>query len=587
MSLLRILRRRPRPPVAELVIPAEAPPAPPPTASEDHARLLQTCELLEADLDSAVAEVKQSGDAALLRGARMQDEAAAIAEDMALSAEAADRASANVAAVAAAAEQLSAAGREIAGQAAASNLSANRAVTEAGSAATTMEALRQAAERIGAIVRAIADVAERTNLLALNATIEAARAGEAGRGFAVVASEVKALARQTTRATEDIAARIHEIQGATTAAVAAIGRVGGAVHEIDSHSASVAAAVEEQEATIREIARSVEQAAADASSVAGTVRAGAARSATMRVLAAEAAAAMHETGERIGDLRGTMVVSLRSSAAGDRRGEARVPVRLTARLAAAGRDIAVEVLDISQGGALLRAGGAADQVSEHQPVSIDIPRIGRLDAIVLGRSRAGVHLAFPPAQTEVTARLAGLIAEVAAADARFTDAARDAAARIAAMFEQALAAGDITEAALFDTDYQPIAGSNPPQHTTGTSALADRLLPAIQEPLLSLDPRVVFAVAVDRNGYLPTHNTRFSQPQRPADPVWNAANSRQRRIFNDRAGLAAARSTRNFMVQSYERDMGNGLKMLMKEADAPIRIAGRHWGGFRLAYEAG
>ncbi len=62
---------------------------------------------------------------------------------------------------------------------------------------------------------------------------------------------------------------------------------------------------------------------------------------------------------------------------------------------------------------------------------------------------------------------------------------------------------------------------------------------------------------MDRNGYLPTHNVKFSKPQ-GNDPVWNTANSRNRRIFDDRVGLGAGQSTAPFLMQIYRRDMGGG-----------------------------
>ena len=113
--------------------------------------------------------------------------------------------------------------------------------------------------------------------------------------------------------------------------------------------------------------------------------------------------------------------------------------------------------------------------------------------------------------------------------------------------------------------------------------LTDRLLPPIQEPVAGSDERIAFCAAVDENGYLPTHNKKFSQPQRPGDIVWNTANSRNRRIFNDRVGLAAGRSTAPFLVQTYRRDMGAGNFVMMKDISAPITVRGRHWGGLRLA----
>ena len=168
-------------------------------------------------------------------------------------------------------------------------------------------------------------------------------------------------------------------------------------------------------------------------------------------------------------------------------------------------------------------------------------------------------------------------------DTPFIEAVQSGAAQLSAALEQAVADGRISMADLFDEKYQPVPGSNPAQVMTRFVALTDELFPPVQESLLAFDSKVVFCAAVDRNGYLPTHNLKFSQPQ-GADPVWNAANARNRRVFNDRTGLAAGRSERRFLLQTYRRDMGGGKRVLMKDLSAPITVQGRHWGGLRLAY---
>ena len=183
-------------------------------------------------------------------------------------------------------------------------------------------------------------------------------------------------------------------------------------------------------------------------------------------------------------------------------------------------------------------------------------------------------------------RLIGITAEldIETVDTPFIRRVRDAAGRISAALEDAVASGAVTLADLFDEKYRPVPDTDPRQHLTAFTELTDRLLPPIQEPILATDERVVFCAAVDRNGYLPTHNERFSHRQRPGETAWNAANCRNRRIFDDRVGLAAGRNTRPFLLQTYRRDMGGGEFALMKDVSAPIIVGGRHWGGLRLAY---
>lgn len=205
---------------------------------------------------------------------------------------------------------------------------------------------------------------------------------------------------------------------------------------------------------------------------------------------------------------------------------------------------------------------------------------GVVKSLELARERASGLLG-------VTERLLGLTASsgVETLDTPQINLAMTTAARIGELFEDALDQRLIDVGELFDTRYEPVPGTHPQQYTTRFTLLTDRALPPIQEPLLEQDDRVVFAVTVDARGYLPTHNRKFSHPQ-GKDPVWNAANCRQRRMFNDRVGLAAGENREPFLLQAYRRDMGGGVFVLMKDVSAPIMVRGRHWGAFRLGYRA-
>jgi len=174
---------------------------------------------------------------------------------------ASEQASANVQTVASATEQLVASITEIGAQVAQSTKIAGEAVDVAQRTDTTVQTLAASAQKIGDVVRLIQDIASQTNLLALNATIEAARAGEAGKGFAVVASEVKALANQTSRATEEIAGQVGEVQEATRGAVGAIDMIRNKIAELSQIAATIASAIEEQSAATQEIARNIQEAA--------------------------------------------------------------------------------------------------------------------------------------------------------------------------------------------------------------------------------------------------------------------------------------------------------------------------------------
>jgi len=588
MSLLTMIgapaRRKTRPGGTfaahdEPVVSAAAPVPPVPPARD----LIDACELIDAELDSANAACRRQSALAATRARAVVEEVQALSRESTGVAEAARQVSQNVAAVAAAGDQLSAASREIAAQAARSSGIARQAVTASDDAAQAVATLGEAAQAIGSVVKSIAAIASRTNLLALNATIEAARAGEAGRGFAVVAAEVKELSRQTAAAAADVTNRIHTMQSATAGSVSAMQGVAGAVRNIDAANAAVAAAVDEQEATLREIAERLQGASANTGHVAATIEQVAHRGAHLGQLTDETEAERQLTDRRADELRGNVSLVLRRVSSLGPRWNAQVPVLTPARLTSAAWSGDIMVLELSPEAALLRVPPEASW-AEGGAMELDLQGVGRLSGTLAAGSDGRLLIAIARTESAVAARLDQFLARARAEDERFVAAAKETAARIGAALDQAIAAGTLSPAAPFDGSYKPVPGSDPAQFTTSFTEPADRLMQPILDSALRFDSNVIGVFAVDRNGYAPTHNARVSQPQRAGDAAWNAKHCRNRRLFDDRAGLAAGRSTRPSMLQSYERDMGGGERMMIKEADAPITIAGRHWGALRIMF---
>ena len=170
-------------------------------------------------------------------------------------------------------------------------------------------------------------------------------------------------------------------------------------------------------------------------------------------------------------------------------------------------------------------------------------------------SPMGLHCAFGALDAGAQDRLRAKITEGRTAYAPLVNKAQALAQRIGSLMEAELAAGRITATDLFDTEYRPIAGTNPQQYRTSSVAPLEALLPDILEPELVRDNGMLFCIVTDRSGFLPAHNRHVSQPQPPDDPIWNNANCRTLRIFDDRTGITATRSTRPATVPVYRREV--------------------------------
>jgi methyl-accepting chemotaxis protein len=551
------------------------------TANLIQQEALAMADLLDRELEIAAGEVTAQAER-LTRGAAHLGE---VAEQVRTSATAVNASveitAQNVQTVASATTELEASSQEITNQVKRVSTMTQAAVRQASATGETVRELSSASARIGDVVTLIRSVAGQTKLLALNATIEAARAGDAGKGFAVVATEVKDLARQTEDAISHVSAQAQAIAGTTASAASEVDSIVERVRAVDSIAGEVAAASEQQREATAEIMRNVTLAAEHTATVSDNARA-----------LLDQAESTDETARQFGRLAGAvstdmrdlhqrLSVIVRSSKAGNRRRQERVVVGLRVTLQSTGLNLSGHTADLSPHGALLVV--PPDAAPLGQTVNVEFERIGRIACQIRGVSRLGLNVQFARLEPTQSAAIAGVLRETQLVDAGYVATCQAVAGKVVASFEQALTSRRITEAALFDISHREIKGTDPRQFLSDASEWCEAALPAIIDPAKDADPRVVFCAACDRMGYIAAHNRAYSQPQRPGAAEWNAANSRNRRIFDDRAAILAARSTQPFLVQTYQRDMGGGKQVVLKEYDAPIALRGRHWGAVRLA----
>lgn len=248
------------------------------------------------------------------------------------------------------------------------------------------------------------------------------------------------------------------------------------------------------------------------------------------------------------------------------------------------------------GDLLARASGAMESVAERVSAQGDeIAAIDRAVEDVVGLSRSNLqHAAQVAERGEALAQGATTLHDCVGLfrlpedpmrvrrHARVYQLAQRTVAGIGAALEAALDDGRIDEQALFSRQYTPIPGIEPAKFSTPFDALCDELLPPLQEPLLALHDWIVFAICANPDGYVPTHNLRFSQPL-TGDAATDLVGNRTKRRFSDRVGRSVGAHTDPYRLQVYRRDTGQ----IMFDLSVPVFVAGRHWGGFRVGYTLG
>jgi methyl-accepting chemotaxis protein len=448
----------------------------------------------------------------------------------------------------------------------------------------------QLADRIGGLGVELADVAGNLQEVAGRVSTQSDRFGHLQRTAETMVS-----------ANRDIASASQAVQSATTSAVDEITQSRTAVETAVKHIAELIAAVGRIEHRLGAVGTALTQVAKVSGSIEAiakqtnllalnatieAARAGAAGrgfavvASEVKSLAEATRQATHSIGDTVRDLDGQVSgligesgdASLRAKNAGEGAQQIQgIIVRVQDGFTAVGR----EIDGVTK---------AATSNLAHCDMVID-----ELDNLAKGVDLSSTDLRSADDRVAKLLDLSeGLIELIATSGVETSDAPLirvviDTAKQISAAFESAIVRGDIRLDQLMDENYREIPGTDPKQYLTDYVEFTDRILPAIQDPIQKIDPRIVFCVAWARGGYLPTHNPNYRLPQGP-DPVWNNANCRNRRLFNDRAVKKVAANTKPFLLQTYRRDMGGGNFVLMKDVSAPIHVRGGHWGAFRMGF---
>lgn len=169
-------------------------------------------------------------------------------------------------------------------------------------------------------------------------------------------------------------------------------------------------------------------------------------------------------------------------------------------------------------------------------------------------------------------------------DMEFVELAKAEAQTVIAITEAAIADGSLTMDALFDTDYRPVEGSNPPRFTTKFTSWAERCWQPIVEAVKAQRPGAIMScVPSSRKGYLPIHLKEFSRAP-TGDLAHDTRYCRNGRILFDGVDIVAKASEQDYMMAVYRHEGDGTNYKIVRNVYVPLRINGQRWGDFEIAY---
>ncbi|MBE0583813.1 MAG: methyl-accepting chemotaxis protein [Desulfofustis sp.] len=134
---------------------------------------------------------------------------------------------------------------------------------------------------------------------------------------------------------------------------------------------------------------------------------------------------------------------------------------------------------------------------------------------------------------------------------------------------------------IFDTAYRAVPNTNPQKFETSYTAAFHRSIQPLFDALKKEMDGVIYSIAVDRNGYSPTHHAEFSRPP-TGNPQQDLIYSRHMRMFNsNKTEKRRCSHTKPMLLQTYMRDTGE----ILNDLSLPIMIDGKHWGALIIGFD--